>query len=85
MQLEIFVELPAGSWLLGGGWNNDLWGGDLPMASWVDELTPNNPVIIVLYVLIVLWHLYYPYFVIFNSICRFGYQEWMATWAWQTL
>ncbi|KAL3732585.1 hypothetical protein ACJRO7_029262 [Eucalyptus globulus] len=33
-----------GSWILGGGWNNDLWGGELPLASWVDEVTPANPV-----------------------------------------
>ncbi|KAF6150160.1 hypothetical protein GIB67_023115 [Kingdonia uniflora] len=33
-----------GSWVLGGGWNNELWGGDLPIRSWVDEITPNNPV-----------------------------------------
>ncbi|XP_061351379.1 protein LONG AFTER FAR-RED 3 isoform X2 [Gastrolobium bilobum] len=33
-----------GSWILGGGWNNDLWGGDLPDVSWIDDITPNNPV-----------------------------------------
>ncbi|PNY01951.1 amidohydrolase ytcj-like protein, partial [Trifolium pratense] len=33
-----------GSWILGGGWNNDLWGGDLPAACWIDDVTPNNPV-----------------------------------------
>ncbi|CAN4076187.1 unnamed protein product [Withania somnifera] len=33
-----------GCWLLGGGWNNDIWGGDLPMASWIDSITPHNPV-----------------------------------------
>ncbi|CAA7388485.1 unnamed protein product [Spirodela intermedia] len=33
-----------GDWLLGGGWNNDLWGGDLPVASWIDEVTRQNPV-----------------------------------------
>ncbi|MED6114660.1 Protein LONG AFTER FAR-RED 3 [Stylosanthes scabra] len=33
-----------GSWILGGGWNNDLWGGDLPAASWIDDFTPYNPV-----------------------------------------
>ncbi|XP_040864167.1 protein LONG AFTER FAR-RED 3 isoform X2 [Glycine max] len=33
-----------GSWILGGGWNNDLWGGDLPAASWINDVTPNNPV-----------------------------------------
>ncbi|KAL3632450.1 Protein LONG AFTER FAR-RED 3 [Castilleja foliolosa] len=37
-------NLQPGSWLLGGGWNNDLWGGDLPMASWIDDITPHNPV-----------------------------------------
>ncbi|KAK7283947.1 hypothetical protein RIF29_13697 [Crotalaria pallida] len=33
-----------GSWILGGGWNNDLRGGDLPAASWIDDLTPGIPV-----------------------------------------
>ena len=30
--------------MLGGGWNNDLWGGELPMASWLDDFTADNPV-----------------------------------------
>ncbi|CAH2064021.1 unnamed protein product [Thlaspi arvense] len=33
-----------GSWILGGGWNNDFWGGELPSASWIDEVSPHNPV-----------------------------------------
>lgn len=33
-----------GSWILGGGWNNNLWGGELPVASWIDDITPYNPV-----------------------------------------
>ncbi|VYS60527.1 unnamed protein product [Arabidopsis thaliana] len=33
-----------GSWILGGGWNNDFWGGELPSASWIDEISPRNPV-----------------------------------------
>ncbi|KAF3676714.1 putative beta-galactosidase-like [Capsicum annuum] len=37
-------DVKHGSWLLGGGWNNDIWGGDLPMASWIDSITPHNPV-----------------------------------------
>ncbi|XP_058196312.1 protein LONG AFTER FAR-RED 3 isoform X2 [Rhododendron vialii] len=37
-------NLKHGSWLLGGGWNNDLWGGEFPMASWIDDITPHNPV-----------------------------------------
>ncbi|CAK9171042.1 unnamed protein product [Ilex paraguariensis] len=36
--------MKPGSWVLGGGWNNDLWGGELPMASWIDDFTPHNPV-----------------------------------------
>ncbi|KAF4389122.1 hypothetical protein F8388_026851 [Cannabis sativa] len=38
------AEAVQSSWILGGGWNNDLWGGDLPTASWIDDITPNNPV-----------------------------------------
>ncbi|XP_021750399.1 uncharacterized protein LOC110716069 [Chenopodium quinoa] len=33
-----------GVWILGGGWNNDLWGGELPMANWIDDISPQNPV-----------------------------------------
>lgn len=33
-----------GFWVLGGGWNNDFWGGDLPSASWIDDITTKNPV-----------------------------------------
>ncbi|KAM7265368.1 hypothetical protein ACFE04_003051 [Oxalis oulophora] len=39
-----FADSKRGSWILGGGWNNDLWGGELPMASWIDDVTPDNPV-----------------------------------------
>ncbi|KAL9413782.1 hypothetical protein AB3S75_042300 [Citrus x aurantiifolia] len=41
---EAVKNSKKGSWILGGGWNNDLWGGDLPMASWIDDITPHNPV-----------------------------------------
>ncbi|XP_003565094.1 uncharacterized protein LOC100840102 isoform X2 [Brachypodium distachyon] len=33
-----------GQWLLGGGWNNDGWGGDFPTAAWFDDISPDNPV-----------------------------------------
>ncbi|CAN8279522.1 unnamed protein product [Cochlearia groenlandica] len=32
------------SWILGGGWNNDFWGGEFPSASWIDDISPRNPV-----------------------------------------
>ncbi|XP_071932055.1 protein LONG AFTER FAR-RED 3 isoform X4 [Coffea arabica] len=41
---EAVANMKQGSWLLGGGWNNDFWGGELPMASWIDDITPHNPV-----------------------------------------
>ncbi|GAB4832163.1 Protein LONG AFTER FAR-RED 3 [Ancistrocladus abbreviatus] len=44
-KVEVAVKSKKqGSWILGGGWNNDLWGGELPMASWIDDITPYNPV-----------------------------------------
>ncbi|KAL8192271.1 hypothetical protein R6Q57_027938 [Mikania cordata] len=41
---EAVKNMKEGTWLLGGGWNNDLWGGELPSASWIDEITPHHPV-----------------------------------------
>ncbi|XP_074280592.1 protein LONG AFTER FAR-RED 3 isoform X2 [Silene latifolia] len=33
-----------GAWVLGGGWSNNRWGGELPMTTWIDDITPHNPV-----------------------------------------
>lgn len=33
-----------GEWLTGGGWNEQRWGGELPSATWIDSVTPQNPV-----------------------------------------
>ncbi|XP_076896659.1 protein LONG AFTER FAR-RED 3-like isoform X2 [Bidens hawaiensis] len=41
---EAVKNMKEGSWLLGGGWNNDLWGGESPSASWIDDITPHHPV-----------------------------------------
>ncbi|XP_052191061.1 protein LONG AFTER FAR-RED 3 isoform X2 [Diospyros lotus] len=41
---DAVINLKHGSWILGGGWNNDHWGGELPTASWIDDITPHNPV-----------------------------------------
>jgi len=35
--------LPAGVWITGGVWNHQNWGGELPEASWLDSVTPKNP------------------------------------------
>lgn len=41
---ESIRDKRPGDWVLGGGWNNDIWGGDLPSASWIDDITRDNPV-----------------------------------------
>lgn len=38
------LNMKSGSWIVGSGWNNDLWDGELPNASWIDSVTPNHPV-----------------------------------------
>lgn len=30
--------------MLGGGWNNERWGGELPQASWIDPFTKDIPI-----------------------------------------
>jgi len=36
----------AGDWILEGNWDHTLWGGELPHKNWIDDVTPNNPVLI---------------------------------------
>lgn len=38
------VGKKEGVWILGGGWNNDLWGGEMPTSNWIDDISPQNPV-----------------------------------------
>ena len=33
-----------GTWITGGDWDHELWGGELPRRDWVDAVTPDNPV-----------------------------------------
>ena len=36
--------VPAGTWITGGDWDHQLWGGELPRRDWIDAVTPNHPV-----------------------------------------
>ncbi len=33
-----------GEWILGGTWDHQNWGGELPRRDWIDAATPDNPV-----------------------------------------
>ncbi|MEQ9426620.1 MAG: amidohydrolase family protein [Cyclobacteriaceae bacterium] len=35
-----------GEWILGGTWDHENWGGELPQKSWIDSVTTDNPVFI---------------------------------------
>ncbi len=35
-----------GTWITGGDWDHENWGGELPRAAWIDALTPDNPVMV---------------------------------------
>lgn len=39
-------SLPPDAWVLGGGWNHDLWGGTLPTAADLDRATGNRPALL---------------------------------------
>jgi len=36
--------IEPGEWILGGTWDHENWGGELPRRDWIDEVTPDNPV-----------------------------------------
>jgi predicted amidohydrolase YtcJ len=38
------ATLPEGSWITGGDWDHEHWGGELPRRDWIDSITPNHPV-----------------------------------------
>jgi predicted amidohydrolase YtcJ len=41
---EFAAQVPAGTWITGGDWDHEQWGGRLPERSWIDSITPDHPV-----------------------------------------
>jgi predicted amidohydrolase YtcJ len=33
-------------WILGGNWDHEAWGGELPARSWIDSVTGNHPIFV---------------------------------------
>jgi predicted amidohydrolase YtcJ len=44
---EFAQGLDAGTWIQGGTWDHQNWGGELPHRDWVDPVTPHHPVMVV--------------------------------------
>ena len=44
-RIKAYAEtLSPGTWITGGDWDHQRWGGELPTKDWIDSVTPNNPV-----------------------------------------
>ena len=41
---DFAATVPAGTWITGGDWDHEQWGGKLPERSWIDSITPDHPV-----------------------------------------
>ncbi len=41
---EFAGSLEPGVWILGGDWDHEQWGGELPRRDWIDSVTTDNPV-----------------------------------------
>ena len=38
------ATVPKGTWIMGGDWDHERWGGRLPERAWIDSVTPDHPV-----------------------------------------
>ncbi len=41
---EYAAKQPEGTWITGGDWDHESWGGELPTKQWIDAVTPKHPV-----------------------------------------
>jgi hypothetical protein len=38
------ATVPEGTWITGGDWDHEAWGGEVPTREWIDAVTPAHPV-----------------------------------------
>ena len=38
------ATVPKGTWISGGDWDHEGWGGELPTRAWIDSVSPDHPV-----------------------------------------
>ena len=38
------ATVPKGTWISGGDWDHERWGGELPTRAWIDSVSPDHPV-----------------------------------------
>jgi len=44
-RIKTFIQtVPKETWITGGDWNHELWGGNLPDKEWIDSISPDHPV-----------------------------------------
>jgi predicted amidohydrolase YtcJ len=41
-----FAASHPDDWMIGGLWDHEAWGGELPRRDWIDSVTPNTPVLV---------------------------------------
>jgi predicted amidohydrolase YtcJ len=46
-RIAAFVRtVPPGTWVVGGDWDHEAWGGALPTRDWIDAVSPAHPVFV---------------------------------------
>jgi len=45
-RIGAYADAHPGEWVLGGTWDHELWGGELPRRDWIDSLTSETPVFV---------------------------------------
>ncbi len=43
---DFALQAPEGSWILGGDWDHENWGGELPDRTWIDSVSNGHPVFV---------------------------------------